>query len=336
MRAGFWWGRISIMSEPLLTELIDPAADLSLEAWLDLLEDVAEDHGFFEPLGPVHSATCIERGPNLLVTFETIESARGRTGVDVPLGWELASGHDWSQLCLLSHGETWFRHRAVYMFFDRLVDEGFFDGFDRVVFYGRESAGYAAAAYSVVAPGATVLTIAPQATLDAREAEWDDRFLHMRRISFSDRYGYAPDMLDAAERAFVLYDPENDLDAMHAALFRRPNVDRIRCRYHDAQIETFLYRTKQLQRLVGRAMQGSLTRGDIFRALRERRSYLPYLRRLLAATEATERPFLTALMCRNALTRINTPRFRRQLSLAERALAEAGRKLPEPRATENA
>ena len=38
----------------------------------------------------------------------------------------------------------------------------------------------------------------PQATLDPRVAEWDDRFLHMRRTDFTDRYGYAPDMLDAA------------------------------------------------------------------------------------------------------------------------------------------
>ena len=32
------------------------------------------------------------------------------------------------------------------------------------------------------------------------------------------RYGYAPDMLDAAHRGWVLYDPRERLDAMHSAL----------------------------------------------------------------------------------------------------------------------
>ncbi len=178
----------------------------------------------------------------------------------MPLGWEMAERHGWSQLCILAHSETWFRHRAVYMFFDRLVDEGFFDEYDQVVFYGSGSCGYAAAAYSVAAPGATVIALQPQATLDPRVTEWDPRFDHMRRVSFTDRYGYAPDMLDAAERAFVLYDPEETADAMHAALFTRPNVTKLRCRYLDGEIEAFLRRMQILQPLLVKAMDGSLTR----------------------------------------------------------------------------
>jgi len=319
-----------------LGTLIDPAQNLADDAWLDLLEDIAEDHGYFEPLGPDHSVTFVDRGPVLLVTFETIESIRERAHTDVPLGWEMLKDTDWSQLCLLSAGETWFRHRAVYGYFDRLVDEGFFDGYDRVIFYGADSCGYGAAAYSVAAPGSCVIALSPQATLDARVTEWDDRFIHMRRTSFSDRYGYAPNMLEAADRAFVLYDPGTDEDAMHAALYHRANVTRIRCRHLDGQIETFFRRMDLLKPLLSIAATRDLEPLDFYRLLRERRSYLPYLRLFLHEIETAHRPYLSALMCRSVLERINIPRFRRQLSISTKELQRKGIALPPTRARQPA
>jgi len=324
------------MSDVPLTELIDPANNLSNEDWLERLEDVADDLGFFEPLGPDQSALFVDKSRDLLVTFESVETARNRSSNDVPLGWELSSQHGWSQLCVLSHSETWFRHRAVYMFFDRLVDEGFFDEYDRVVFYGAGSCGYAAATYSVAAPGATVIALQPQATLDPRVTEWDTRFHHMRRVSFTDRYGYAPDMLDAADRAYILYDPDEREDAMHAALFTRQNVTKLRCRHLDGEIEPFLRRMQILGPIVASAMDGSLKETDFYRMFRERRSYLPYLRRFLSAVEEKQRPFLTGILCRRVLVDMNTPRFRRQLDRAEAELAEQGRTLPTLRNLESA
>lgn len=318
------------MGETPITTLIDPASNLALPEWLDRLEDVAEDHGYFEPLGPDHSAIFIEKAPVLLVTFETILGVRGRSNSDVPLGWEFAEANGWSQLCLMSHGETWFRHRAVYQYFDKLVDEGFFENYDQVVFYGAESCAYAAAAFSVAAPGATVIAISPQASLDPRVCEWDDRFHYMRRTSFTDRYGYAPDMLEAAEKGFILYDPEIEEDAMHSALFIGDNVERLRFRHLDSQIETYLRRMEQLGPLLQKAMDGTLRAADFHAAYRERRSYLPYVRDLLSAVEDLDRPYLTALLCRNVLSRINAPRFRRQLNIAEKELTRQGRTLPAP------
>jgi hypothetical protein len=323
-----WWGLVLGTGEKRLTDLIDPANTMPLEQWLDALEEIAEDRGYFEPLGPDHSATFIEGNKSLLVTFETIETVRGRSKSDVPLGWEFAENQGWSQLCLISHKETWFRHRAVYSFFDGLVDDGFFDDFDSVVFYGAETCGYAAAAYSVVAPGATVIALSPQASLDPRICEWDDRFVFMRRTSFTDRYGYAPAMLEAAENAFILYDPEIEADAMHAALFNAPNIQRIRCRHLHDEIEAYLRRMGLLEELLFKAMAGNLRSLDFFAALRDRRNYLPYLRNFLGAVENAERPFLTAVMCRNVLSRINAPRFRRQLGIAQQELKRRGKHVP--------
>ena len=105
-----------------------------------------------------------------------------------------------------------------------LVYDEFFDDFNQVVFYGAGPRGYAAAAFSVAAPGATIAAPQPQATLDPRVTEWDDRHLKIRRTHFTSLYGYAPDMLDAAKQAYVIYDPYERLDAAHAAMFTRSNV----------------------------------------------------------------------------------------------------------------
>ncbi|MEJ6745505.1 MAG: hypothetical protein QNK98_01850 [Yoonia sp.] len=51
-----------------------------------------------------------------------------------------------------------------------MIDDGFFEDFYNVLFYGTHGGTYAAAAYSVAAPGCTVLALRPQATLDPRIA----------------------------------------------------------------------------------------------------------------------------------------------------------------------
>ena len=316
------------MNIPDLTSLIDPNLGLSLEEWLDRLEDIALENGDFEPLGPDHSAIMIEGNENLLVTFELVESVRNQVNQDAPLGWELRNGHGWTQLTILANHQTWFRHRAIYQYFDRLIDDGFFDDFEQVVFYGHGSAGYAAAAYSVAAPGATVIAISPQASLDPRVAEWDKRFESARRIDFTSRYGFAPKMIEAAGQAVLFYDPTDTNDAMHSALFYSDNVTRVRCRHFDGNIELFLRRMDVLPGLIQVAMHGRLTNGIVHRALRERRNYLPYLRRLLGVVDNLERPYLTGLLCRSVVQRINAPRFHRRLSQAEKALAAEGRALP--------
>ncbi len=318
------------MTDTALTELIDPAENLSDVEWLDRLQDIAGDIGYFEPLGPDHSAVFANGSRQLLVTFETIATARSRPGKDVPIGWDLAFNRGWSQLCLLAHAETWFRHRAIYMFFDQLIDNGFFDEYDQILFYGAGSGGYAAAAYSVAAPGARIFVLNPQATLDPRVTEWETRFDHMRRTSFTDRYGYAPDMIDAAHHAHVLYDPKAREDAMHAALFTRPNVTRLRCTHLNHEIETFFGRAGLLQPLVEKAMDGSLQPTDFHRLFRARRAYMPYLRRLLGATEIRRRPLLTGLLCRSVSNDSKAPPFIRQLAIAKAQLAAEGRRLPEP------
>lgn len=310
--------------------------DLTDTQWLVELEEIGEEAGYFSPLGDRHAAVFADRGQDvLLVSFESLIGIRSTAEDGLPLGFSATEGTDWSHLNLVAMRDTWFRDPHVYGFFDRLVDEGFFEDFDTVIFYGAGMGGYAAAAYSVVAPGATVIAVSPQATLDRAVTEWDDRFPATRRTDFRSRYGYAPDMIDAAAQAFVLYDPGEIEDAMHASLFRAPNVTRIRYRRgRSGAIDADLKDLGILPRLVKKAAKGKLTARTIHKALRRRRGHLPYLRALLGRVLAQDRPWLTAVLCRAVLMTQNVPRFRHYLDEAEARLLAEGRTLPEPRTTE--
>ncbi|UYV39049.1 phosphoadenosine phosphosulfate reductase [Rhodobacteraceae bacterium D3-12] len=305
-------------------ELEIDLSGLAKAEWLTRLADTGEAHGHFQPLGQRHFAAFLDAGSTLLVSFETIQGMRALTESAEPLGWSMTRSRGWSSLTLVSQGDTWFRDRDVFGYFDALIDDGFFDEFDRILFYGAGPCGYAAAAFSVAAPGAEVLAIQPQATLDPRIAEWDDRFTHMRRTRFDDRYGYAPDMLDAATNVFILYDPSVELDAMHTALFTRPNVEKFRMRFMGAAIQTDLIQMKLLAPLLALFGDGALTTESFARLMRARRTHPPYLRRVLAEVDKQDRPALATMLCRNVVSRLdNAPRFSRRLNQLLRA-ANAG------------
>ncbi|MCA3481026.1 MAG: phosphoadenosine phosphosulfate reductase [Rhodobacter sp.] len=291
--------------------------------WLAAIEKIGRDAGFFRTMGNRHWAVFSDTGPVLLVTFETVADIRQRKG-GLPMGYALARDRGWSALCLIADGQTWYRDPAVYDFFDGLVDTGFFEGFDRVVFYGAGMGAYAACAFAVSAPGATVLALAPVATLDPAQAGWDTRYARQRRLTFTDRYGYAPDMTEGAGDVFVVFDPTEPLDAMHAALFARPHVTALRTRRIGAQVEQALEGMQLLTPLITAACEGSLDAPLFHQLLRTRRSYGPYLERLMDQLEKTGRRHLATITARNAAMRVQSTRFHQRLS----ELTAEGRPLP--------
>ena len=261
----------------------------------------------------------------MFVSFETRVGIRAASETGLPLGFDVCEAQGWSHLTLLSLKDNWYRDRHVYGYFDRMVDDGFFEDFDTVVFYGAGMCGYAATAFSVVAPGATVIAISPQATLTPRIAGWDKRFPHTALLDFTSRYGYAPDMLEAAEAAHIFHDPNEIEDAMHAALFRGPNIHHHRYRRgRSGAIEADFRSMSLITRFTQLAEQDRLTPRMIARSLRQRRRHIPYLRSLLAKTMAEDRPRLAAMLCRHVLAERNLPRFRAALEAAEERLAARG------------
>lgn len=300
-----------------------PLVGLSKRDWLVTLAQITREHGTFTALGAQHFAAFMEGEDDtstLLVTFETIQGIRALSETAQPLGWDLANAFGWAHLGLCSDGDTWFRDTAIFDHMDRLTDEGLFDDYERVVFYGAGPCGYAAAAFSLAAPGATVVIVQPQATLDPDITEWDPRFVEMRRTDFTKRYGYAPDMLDAADEVFILYDPAQTLDAMHASLFTKPHVRKLRLRHMGGAIQSDLIDMQVLRRVLAKAGAGKLDGQSFAKLYRARRSHPPYLRRLLSALDSEGRDRLALMLARNVTARMNAPRIQRRQAQLEAKL----------------
>lgn len=266
----------------------DASDAIDTAAWLATVESIGENAGYFQSLGARHFALFTDDSTTLLVTFDTIDDARGREG-QMPLGHSLARSRNWSHLCILADGPTWFRDPAVWSFFDRLVEDAFFEDFDHVVFHGTGMGAYAACAYSVTAPEATVIAVRPRATLDPRCTGWDERDKAQRRLDFTSRYGFAPDMVEGAGGVFILFDPKHPADAAHAAMFRSPNVTHLPCRAAGADLDLMLEEMAILPRLLEMAIEGRMCSIGFARLWRERHGHGPYLRALLAANRAPKR-----------------------------------------------
>ncbi len=304
----------------------DASAATDRASWLGLMDQIGEEAGHFEPLGAHHWAFFSDQEPTLIVTFERLEDIRARPD-QMPLGLQIAQAKGWSHLCLIAEGETWYRDARVYGYFDRLVDDAFFEDFDQVVFLGAGAQGYAAAAFSVAAPGATVIAISPRATMSPAVAGWDRRAKKARRLDFTTRYGYAPDMIEGAGKVFIIHDPEVADDAMHAALFRGRHVTHLRTPRLDGRVDWALSHMGLIQPMVEAAVSGTLSANAFAGLWRARRNFGPYLRQLLSRAETAGRRRHELMICRSVSKRLQAPRFRKRLAdlLAAEAVEEANR-----------
>lgn len=267
----------------------------TIRQWKARLDEHGEIHGEHRRLDDRHGIVFTdEEDDTLLVSFENAAEMLA-DGVGLPAALRIAGREGWSQLCLYCMGDSFFRADAVYAYVDELVDSGFFDGFGRVVFYGAGPCGYAAAAFSVAAPGATVVLVRPLATLDPARAGWDHRYPALRRTDFTRRYGYAPEMLEAAGEVFLLFDPEVPADAIHASLFDLPDSGLLRCRHLGPMPERELDGMGVLGPLLTAAGRGTLDAAHFFRLFRRRRGYRPYLHRILTHLRSEGREGLSRI-----------------------------------------
>jgi pimeloyl-ACP methyl ester carboxylesterase len=288
--------------------------------WREELRRLGAAEGFYEELGDKHTALHIKRGSTLIVTFENLDHVFEDGEGKMPWGFDFVTKRGWSMLGLMAHDWTWYRDEDVYAFFDRLKLEGFFDGFERVVFYGASMGGYAAAAFSAACPGATVVAISPQATLSRTDAIWETRYHKAWKRDFSTRYGYAPDMVQSAEKVFLFYDPFSSLDAMHASLFRGDNVVKLRCRYFGHRIASMWIRLGILKPIVEGSIAGTLTEPAFYKMLRGRREDMRYQREMLERLEKKNRPWLIVTYCEAVLARRRGPKFRKAMRVARKKM----------------
>ena len=296
--------------------MADAAGEMSFGDWQQNLANLGAEEGFFDRLGAQHSALYIERGRTLIVTFENLDHVYERGVGRLPWGHAYVRDRDWSMLGLMAHDWTWYRDAAVFDFFDNLRDTGFFSRFERVVFYGASMGAYAAAVFSAACPGADVIAISPQATLDRDIASWETRYRKGWVRDWTGRYAYAPEQVSAARRFSMFWDPHAQLDAMHASLFRSPNVARFRCRFMGHRIASLWQGLGILQPIIDGCVDGSLDKARFHALIAARKQSGRYQRELLAQVKARGKPRLAAQVCEYVLARRRAPHFRAELRAA--------------------
>lgn len=290
------------------------------EQWKEQLRALGRDQGFCEDIGKEHTALFVRRSDTLIVTFENLDHVFENNETRLPWAFGFIEKKNWSILGLMAHGWTWYRDEDVFDFFDRLRDEGFFDGFKTVMFYGASMGGYAAAAFSAACPGATVFCVSPQATLDREIAPWETRYRKVWHRNFTNRYGFAPDMLASAEQVHLFFDPRESLDSMHAALFRGPNIKRYHSRFFGHRIASLWIQLGILKPLVEAAVEKRLNPMDYYKMLRARRENARYQREMLQRLIRLKRPELVVRYCEAILARRRGPKFRQALNAARAEL----------------
>ncbi|MEQ9693008.1 phosphoadenosine phosphosulfate reductase [Shimia sp. SDUM112013] len=290
------------------------------EAWRENLARIGAAEGFYEEIGKEHTALYVERGKTLIVTFENLDHIYERDDDKMPWGYGFVESRGWSMLGLMAHGWSWYRDESVFDFFDRLRDEGFFEKFDKVVFYGASMGGYAACTFSAAAPGATVVAISPQATLDREVAPWETRYHKAWRRDYNSRYGYAPDMIATACEVHLFYDPRASLDAMHAALFRGDNIRKYRCRFMGHRIASLWLQLGILKPVIEGSVSGNLTTSEFYTLLRGRRENPRFQKEMLQRLQSENRPRLLIRYCEAVLERRRAPHFRKAMREARQSL----------------
>ncbi len=297
--------------------------NLAVDDWFDALDDLAEEYGHYEPLGGNFAAAFIESGPKLLVTFENHSEIIANSEEHEPIGFRFVRAFGWSHLAIVARDDSWFRDEWIYRYIDRLIDDGFFEDFESVLFYGNHRGGYAATAYSVAAPGSRVLALRPVATLSPSIAGWDRRYMKDRRLDFTTRYGYAPAMVEGADRCYVISDPGVLEDSLHTALFTGTNTTRLRVPYLSDKIDSGLSEMGILNDVVQMAMEGTLDPLSFAQLFRARHRHLRYLRFLVRSAIDQGRTQLAAQVCRAVLADQPRPYFARQLRELENELTDA-------------
>ncbi len=268
-----------------------PARSGPSHAWAEAARALAGPDGFFRE-GAEHSFLFVPRGDTLVVTFDNLDIAMEKRADRRPWGFSFIEREGYSMLGVMADGWTWYRDPWVTAEFDRLAAEGFFARFARVVFYGASMGGYAAAAFSGAAPGADVVAISPQSTLDRRLVPWETRYRTAWGRDFTGPDGDAAAASRAAARVVLLYDPHEPLDAAHVARFDAPNVVRLRAPLLGHRLGSSLHQMGILAPVILGALDGSLTGPAFYRLLRARTTFPRYQRELFKRALARGRPGL--------------------------------------------
>jgi hypothetical protein len=270
--------------------------------WASIAQDLAGETGFYRE-APDHSFLFIKRGDTLVVTFDNLDIAMEKREDRRPWGFSFIEKQGFSMLGVMANGWTWYRDPWVWQQFDDLRDSGFFQQFKRIVFYGASMGGYAACAFVAACPGADVVAISPQSTLDKAVVPWETRYHTAWGRDYSGPYGDAAKVSQTAGRVTLLFDPYEPLDAAHVARFDGANVMKLRTPLLGHRLGSSLQQMGILSQITLGALNGTLTELQFYQTIRARKTFQRYQRELFKRALAKGRTGLARKLGRWVLTR---------------------------------
>ncbi|WP_233270484.1 glycosyltransferase family 2 protein [Chachezhania sediminis] len=283
---------------------------------------VAQNGGFFWE-GPENALMFMPGSRKLVVTFDNLHVVRTEEQ-RWPWGHEfLSEGLGASVLGVMASQRNWFRHGFVHDAFDALRDQQFFSQFDEVLFYGASMGGFAALTYSRCAPGARVLAIAPQSTLDPTRMPDDTRWGWTQKLDWTDRYGDAadPGTLDHARDVVVISDPYFAPDSAQTERLAGPALRHLRMPFFGHQLPNAFVQMNILKPILKNMLDGTLDDAHFYRLMRARRDLPRYQHDLLMEAERRGHLRLALRVCDYTLARRNARNIR---ATRERILADLG------------
>lgn len=245
--------------------------------WLHELRPGGEGEGFLEK-GPRHSLMFVRRpSSRLLVTFDNLSNVNDAAVDREPWAFKFAQDNALSQLGVMAHVSDWYRDAGLIARFEALVQEGFFDGYERVVFAGVSMGGYAAIAFASLVPGAHVIAVNPQSTLDPDLVPWETRYQSGRRQDWTLPLSDAAALTGGLGRVHIFYDPYHALDQSHIARFSGDNLRIFKCWFSSHKTAVFLRKIDALKPVMYHCVFDELTDAAFYRMYRARRN-LPWYR----------------------------------------------------------
>ena len=233
------------------------------------MRDAARQQGFFWE-GEANAFYFEPVGKRLVVTFDNVHTARLQEQ-----RWPWGHGQisrqlECSVLGIMSKDRSWFRDPFVHDGFDRLQESGWFDQFDQVLFYGASMGGYGALTFSRACPGANVLAIEPQTTLDRSILPDDDRWPWTKKLDWSGRYADAAEGTASARQIVVVSDPYFDMDRAHVERLSGDNIHHLRVPFFGHKSAPALVTLGNLKPLLSQMTHGTFDASQYYQLLRGR------------------------------------------------------------------
>lgn len=282
------------------------------ESWAKIAGELVGAQGFYRE-NDEHAMLFIKRSDTLVVTFDNLDIAMEKREDKRPWGFAFVEKQGWSMLGVTAAGWTWFRDPWVYSQFDALKEQGFFKQFKRVVFYGASMGGYGACAFAAACPGADVVAISPQSTLDKTVVPFETRYKTAWERDFSGLYGDAAQVSGTARRITLIYDPYEPLDKGHVDRFTRENVVKLRAPLLGHRVGSSLQQMGILSAITLAALNGTLTEAEFYQKLRARKGFARYQKELFKRAIKTGHPELARRMGRWVLTHGDNRHIRKAL-----------------------